>query len=75
MPRYLRSRSGASQFPKSEVIPIVQHQNELETIFADLVYLDCEPDAPNQTYGTRLAWAGAFAEQPLTYRLYDLGRL
>jgi hypothetical protein len=73
--RYLRSRKGDNQFPSSEVLPIVEHQNELEALFADLVFVAGKPDDPNQNYGTRLAWACEFAAQPLHYRLNDLGRL
>jgi hypothetical protein len=73
--RYLRDRKGDQQFPESQELPLIEHQNELEQVFADLVYVHGQPDAANQNWVTRLALQGEYASQPLTYRLYSLGRL
>jgi len=72
--KYLSDKRGKEQFPKRYEVPLVEHQNELEALFLDLVYVHGQPEA-DQNWGTRLVMQGEYVSQPLGYRLYELGRL
>jgi hypothetical protein len=73
--RYLSDRGGSDHFPQRQEIPLIEHQNELEQVFEDLAYVHDNLGKPNQNWGTKLAWRGETSLQPLTNRLYRLGRL
>lgn len=68
--RYLRTRKGEAQFPEVQVLPLIEHQNELEAIFSDLVYDERQLEPADQNWGTRLAWEARLSMQELE----DFGR-